>query len=907
MGQKRVKKSVSEVTRRNFLHTVGVSVPTLRLMLNKEAPSDENEKDQHRAQISSKKFASVDLTRYFNASPMDFGPRAQAKSFGADSARDGLIRLPTGKQNLRGIPFWLGPKGVGSKSWLALSTHSRHWTAGRIEIPLQGKTHYLCLAGFCDWDENETPAPGSDVIEKVGQHLGDAILIYDEGGEQVVPIRRRFEVNSPTLGRWGHLSFASVPHRKNAPRNLTDSLTNGLDWGQLQTAVKDNSYSPGTLWVSALGNPRPDRLLRSIRFEAKAEDLLVICGVTLSQGLESPLRYERLKIFRLTLPESPARAENRWKVDVDLGVVGRTFMLGDFESAAWLSSPDIGLGEHDAPTDGSRYLYVEITASPAATLVLTDTKTGRQFEFDLNPAVCDKPTEGRPAGARIELLEREKAWIHGQIVDSSTGRPTPARLGFRSKEGRYIPPYGHRTEVNYEFFQDYGADLRLTDSTFAYVDGTFQVELPVGDVFVEITKGFEYVPQRRKLNIEPGQQELKLEISRLADFRSRGWVTGDTHVHFLSPSTAILEGEAEGVNLINLLASQWGDLFTNVGDLFQGPLTSRDGETLVWLGTENRQHLLGHIGLLGGHGAPVYPMCASGPYESYLGDPLWSSIAEWADACREREGLAVAVHFPYPTGEIAADIVLGKIDAVEIRPEFSEHFNALNILDWYRYLNCGYRVPIVGGTDKMFAWMPVGAERTYAYIGDQEFTFPNWAKAVRTGNTFMTSGPLLLFHADGHPPGTEITLRSGGSTVEVQAEAQSYVPFHRLEIVMNGRVVASQEDRTGVRKMTLREKLQVVGAGWVAARCASQLETITRWWPMRICAHTSPVYLQLPGQEPFSPPAAAYLITLIEGSLTWVENLSTRPDPERFERIQKILVQARAKLHQRLHDHGVEH
>jgi len=32
------------------------------------------------------------------------------------------------------------------------------------------------------------------------------------------------------------------------------------------------------------------------------------------------------------------------------------------------------------------------------------------------------------------------------------------------------------------------------------------------------------------------------------------------------------------------------------------------------VGTENRQHMLGHLGLLGVHGEPVYPMSASGPF-----------------------------------------------------------------------------------------------------------------------------------------------------------------------------------------------------------------------------------------------------------------------------------------------------
>ena len=39
----------------------------------------------------------------------------------------------------------------------------------------------------------------------------------------------------------------------------------------------------------------------------------------------------------------------------------------------------------------------------------------------------------------------------------------------------------------------------------------------------------------------------------------------------------------------------------------------------------------------------------------------------------------------------------------------------------------------------------VGANRVYAHLGDAEFNFGNWAKAVRSGNTFMTTGPLLLF------------------------------------------------------------------------------------------------------------------------------------------------------------------
>ena len=483
--------------------------------------------------------------------------------------------------------------------------------------------------------------------------------------------------------------------------------------------------------------------------------------------------------------------------------------------------------------------------------------------------------------------------------------PHPRVWPSARREGRYIPPYGHATEINDGWFQDYGADVKLMDTPFAYVDGTFQVELPVGEVYVELTKGFEYAPVRRRLRIEAGQRELEIGIARFTDLRSRGWVTADTHVHFLSPSTAVLEGQAEGVNLVSLLAAQWGDLFTNVGDLAHGALTSRDGETIVQVNTENRQHLLGHLGLVGGKGTPVYPMSASGPGESYLGDPLWNTLADWTDAQHRRQGLVVAVHFPYPTAELAADIALGKIDALELFP-YGQSFATERFRDWYRYLDCGYRLPAVGGTDKMGAYMPVGANRTYAHLGGEPFTFESWAAAVRRGRTFMTTGPLLLLEVEGRMPGDEITLGPGGARLAVRVEARGFVPFHRVEVVVNGRVVASREEAAGTREMILEQAVPLSGPGWLAARCVSRFGPTTAWG-LGIQAHTSPVYLSVPGQELVSPPAIAYMLTLVEGAETWVENLAIRPDAERLERVRATLRSARERLHQRLHAHGVAH
>ena len=897
-------------TRRAFLQNAGLNVPTLTLLLGAAARPAWST-DGSWEQFDSAKFSPIELSPYFTASPRDFGHREQAKRMGVGSPRDGLVHTPSGKQSFRGVPFLLGPGGL-QNSWIVLSTRKHSWLTDSVEVSLGQKAGSICLAEFCDWDANETPPAGQDVQERVGQRLAEVTLYFANGNQAVLPIRRRYEVNAPSV-EWGHLSFLSFAQTADAARELTDPLRDAKGWGNLQMGIKDNSYLSPSVWISALANPHPDQIIKTLRFHATSEDLLVVCGLTLFHGKANPLRYERLTTYQITLPESADDAPDRWKVEVDLGVIARMWYPTRFEPEAWLAAPDAGLGARAQKAPSNRHVYVDLTASAGATLWLVDAKSDTKYAFDLSGAEAGEelqPRSSGPPGTRVEIPERGKVWLHGKVVDHATQRPTPVRLAFRSSQGRYIPPYGHRSDINDGWFQDYGADVKLMDTPFAYVDGTFQVELPVGDVYLEMTKGFEYAPVRRKLHIQPSQRELKLEVTRIADLRSEGWVSADTHVHFLSPTTALLEAAAEGLNLVNLLAAQWGDLFSNVGDITNEPLLSRDEETMVWVGSENRQHILGHIGMLGPN-APVFPMSAGGVDESYLGDPLWNSMADWADACRERGGLAVAAHFPYPTGEIAADVALGKIDAVELWPQrptaaLPGHFNFLRFLDWYRYLSCGYRLPAVGGTDKMGAYMAVGTNRAYAYIGQDEFTFPNWAKAVRSGNTFVTSGPLLNFLADGCSPGQEINLGTGGGTIDVHASAKSFVPFHRLEIVLNGQVVASREAEAGTRELAMTEKVPVPGPGWIAARCSSELGPVTTWEFM-VQAHTSPVYLVSPGHELFSPQTAAYMLALIDGSQAFIENLAVRPDAERLARVRKVFEDARDQLHRRLHAHGLPH
>ena len=220
-------------SRRDFLRAVGTGAPTLSLVLHGSTARSPQVSDIMSAS-ASQKFTPIDLGPYFNVTPAQFGPRPQAREFGAGSNRDGLIRTPAGQQSMRGIPFQLGPEGVEVKRWLLLSTSSQVPGTRAAEIPLGRQASFLCLAAFCDWDPNEAPPTnaGPEHIEKVGQRLAQAVLAYEDGREHSLSLRCRFEVNAPST-EWGHLSFASLTHEKDAPTQLTDPLRNAMHWGRL--------------------------------------------------------------------------------------------------------------------------------------------------------------------------------------------------------------------------------------------------------------------------------------------------------------------------------------------------------------------------------------------------------------------------------------------------------------------------------------------------------------------------------------------------------------------------------------------------------------------------------------------------------------------------------------------------
>ncbi len=508
-----------------------------------------------------------------------------------------------------------------------------------------------------------------------------------------------------------------------------------------------------------------------------------------------------------------------------------------------------------------------------------------------------------------------------RAVDKKTKQCVPVKLHIHGDFGEYIAPVDRQRNPNPFWFQDSCVDF--THRPFkgfnnpstnvhhcTYISGKTTILVPQGKIYIEVSKGFEIRPVRKTIEIDSSTNEIVIELEKILPWREKGWISADTHVHFLSPSSALLEGAAEGVNVVNLLASQWGELMTNVGD-FDGRTTTGskenggDGEYLVRVGTENRQHVLGHISLLGYNGDIITPLCSGGPDESAIGDPVEILLTEWASRCKEQGGLVITPHFSYPRCEEAVAITTGNVDGIEITAWglLYSGIDPYTLSDWYRYLNNGYLTAIVGGTDKMSADTAVGAVRTYAHIDTEtEFSYESWKNAVKNANTFVTYGPLLEFEVEGKPPGTWIVMTKSGGKVDVTWKLASItIPMSQVDLIVNGEIRESKKVDSWEDEGSWSVKLDK--CSWLALLVRGHYKDK----PEIIVAHSSPVMVKVEGTRFLAAADALTILEQIEGALAYLDTVGTRAEDEAYKRMRLILTSAHRELHNRMHQQGNYH
>jgi hypothetical protein len=483
--------------------------------------------------------------------------------------------------------------------------------------------------------------------------------------------------------------------------------------------------------------------------------------------------------------------------------------------------------------------------------------------------------------------------VHLRVNDADTGKPTPVRLRITDANGAYYAPYGRLTEFATGVNQDVGGNVQIGNKKWCYIDGACEILLPPGTLHIEISKGPEYTPIDEQITLVAGKMSLRFTIERWIDMRKLGWYSGDTRVHFMSPDAALLEGQAEDVAVVNLLAKDafvkedYGKAPTVSNILsFSGQSFARISENCgVSVNTHHRYVRFGSLGLLNCHRV-VYPLTNEGSN--------WS-FADWCGQCHRKNGLvvwteAVRATTPHMWRGPLADLVLGEIDAIEFLVNESSPVEVL--ADFYPMFNAGVRAPLVGASGKASNKGVLGGIRTYAHIGEgNALTYAAWIEAVRAGRTYVSNGPLLDYTING-----KVSSVAGAepfaSPVHLHARAISLTPFDQLEILCNGETIASAAPGASQPlEAVLDLELPADTTGWLAVMCRSN---DVRNGPWSAFAHSSPFRID---SEVINMSVKQ---EAVEGLIAELDQMTTYSHGHGYDELLRVMEAARTALAKKL-------
>jgi len=381
---------------------------------------------------------------------------------------------------------------------------------------------------------------------------------------------------------------------------------------------------------------------------------------------------------------------------------------------------------------------------------------------------------------------------------------------------------------------------------WTYIDGQCEVRLPPGRLFFQVRRGLRYLPLCTEEDRGLGRIAVRLRL-RQAISTEPGWYWADTRAHWLTPTAAALEGAAEDLDLVHVLAARWDrpglPRISNLLDFSgQQVLLERYGCKVV-VNTYQRGGAWGDLALLHCHRI-VFPLVSGETgFEHY-------TLADWCYQCHRKGGLVVWPGFPGEMGERFLLAVLGDIDGIEwcgetLRAQEAQASDPSNqpaklgpddcadgtsglqpdtgltaggLALWYALLNLGRRLAIVGASGKRSNATPLGAVRTATFLGAEPLTPAAWVAAVKRGQTYATCGPVLRWQINGQqniwnwpPPAGELQhgpperledassqqttvplpQKSEPEVLDIQVQARSVLPFKRLELICAGQVMES--------------------------------------------------------------------------------------------------------------------
>ncbi|NNE91708.1 MAG: carboxypeptidase regulatory-like domain-containing protein [Verrucomicrobiales bacterium] len=483
------------------------------------------------------------------------------------------------------------------------------------------------------------------------------------------------------------------------------------------------------------------------------------------------------------------------------------------------------------------------------------------------------------------LFSQEKpASLTGWIYEDASGRSVAARVYIESEDGTFYfaePADANGKAVTYEKKRKDSVEMHTCLS-----EHPFSAKLPPGTYKITAERGHEFLPATTEVTLKAGgTAEIELRLKRWIHMAERGWFSGETHVHRKIEELEVVM-EAEDLNVAFPLTAWVTDSkkapvpFLPEKEKSDPPIArilNVGFNRIVWpLNTEyeiftvdGKRHTQGAFFVLN-HQKPftqtVPPVGPVFEEARIQGAAIDLDKHNWPWTMM----LPVVAEGNHLLFELSNNhIWRTKFAFTEWYPEHkptymnipgSQSYDEEGWVDfgfqsYYALLNCGFKIRPTAGTASGVHPVPLGFGRVYVKQEGGDLDFEEWFDGLKSGRSFVTTGPMLSITFSEFQPGSEISEEESDDldeTIEVVGRIESAHEIEKIEIVVNGEIlpvetggpIGSQAPHSAF----VRESVELEGESWVALRVYCR----TPEGRIRF-AHTAPVWVEVEDGKPLLP------------------------------------------------------